>query len=279
MGARLHRLLLALLLLTAATASARCKGGLYVFPIPGSVVPTNTTFIIEGAGAESERVAKLAGRTDLILRSKSDEVTVSVGRREGIDFWKSGMNRVAVLLTLPRGRVLQPAQKYTLLIDQVLPGYTILNDTPTPTLSWTTGGGAKPSGDKPSKDPAEIAKISGVDKVPPRYQVKPAVEEGFYKKDGDALIRYLKMRVTLAEEAPSYFLVNMSRARGNAPPQKYPVPINGGEAILGHDACSGSFTFEDGRAYKLQVETFDAAGNKATEPLKTIEVQAPRPPL
>jgi hypothetical protein len=115
--------------------------------------------------------------------------------------------------------------------------------------------------------------------VPPKYIVKPAVEEGFYKKEGDGMVRYLKMRVTLAEEAPAYFIVSMRRARGSNFVQKYPVPINGGEAILGHDTCSGSFYFEDGRAYQLTVDTYDAAGNKVAEPLKTIEVQAPRPPL
>ncbi len=277
MGLRLACALL--LLVPSAPAWAKCKGGLYVFPTPGAVIPTNTTFILEGAGPEAERVAKLAGRTDLILKSKDDEVAVTVGRREGIDFWKSAMNRVAVVLTLPPKKPLRPNEQYTLLIDKVLPGYQVLNEAGLDTLTWTTGGDNKQHDPREVRDAAELARASGVDKLPPKYQVKPAVEEGFYKKEGDGLIRYLKMRVTLAEEAPAYFVITMNRARGNAPPQKYPVPINGGEAILGHDACSGSFTFEDGRAYKLQVETYDAAGNKATEALKTIEVQAPRPPL
>jgi hypothetical protein len=285
----LARLILAVLLAAPLPALARCKGGIYVFPTPGAVIPTNSTFIIEGAGEYADKVAKLAGRNDLVLKSKTEQVDITVGRSRGVDYWASSRmidgkdqpSRVAVVLTLPKGHVLTPNTQYTLLIDRVLSGYSILNDNGTDTLTWTTGGvthSAKEAKDT-AKTPAEKDHELGIDRVPPKYQVKPAVEEGFYKKDGDNLTRYLKMRVTLDEEAPAYFIISMKRARGNNLEQKYPVPINGGEAILGHDGCSGSFDFEDGRAYKLEVSTYDAAGNKVSEPLKTIEVQAPRPPL
>lgn len=285
----LSRLLLAALLAAPLPALARCKGGIYIFPTPGSVIPTNSTFILEGAGDFADKVSKLAGRNDLVLKSKNEQVDVTVGRSRGVDFWTSSRmidgkdqpSRVAVVLTLPKGHVLTPNTQYTLMIDRVLSGYSILNESAGDTVSWTTGGVQHSS--KEAKDEkqsqADKDRDQGIDRVAPKYQVKPAVEEGFYKKDGDNLVRYLKMRVTLAEEAPAYFIISMQRARGSTLVQKYPVPINGGEAILGHDACSGSFDFEDGRAYKLNVETYDAAGNKVAEPLKTIEVQAPRPPL
>ena len=36
--------------------------------------------------------------------------------------------------------------------------------------------------------------------------------------------------------------------------------------VVGHDVCSGSFGFDDGRAHRLAVELFDAAGNAASKP-------------
>ena len=68
------------------------------------------------------------------------------------------------------------------------------------------------------------------------------------------------------------YVPRSAAARPNAP-----VPINGGDAVLGQDTCSGTFTFDDGRAYKIWLETFDSAGNKGTEKVRAIEAQAPRP--
>ncbi len=258
-------------LLVGPSAFAKCKAdGLLVFPTPGSVIPTKSRFILEGAGKEKGRLEKLSASEDLVLKAQDDVVMVKVGKTKGVDYWTSDMNRVAVVLTPTKP--LLPHRQYTLLIDRVLPGYEILNDTGMQTLTWNTGGGAKDV--KDGKDP----RVTGIDKTAPKYQVKPSVAEGFYRKETEGLTRYLKLSTTLAEDAPAYFVVSLKRSRGASNEQKYPVPINGGEANVGHDPCHGSFTFEDGRAYKLTIETFDSAGNKASEVVK-IEAQAPRPGL
>ena len=243
---------LALVAALAATAAhAKCEGnGLFVFPAPGAVIPVNAKFILEGWGNEVARVNKLIGGEDLVLKAGDDVVTVAVTKG-----WSSAMKRVAVMLT-PNSE-LKPNKQYTLMIDRLIPGYKVLNPNAAETLTWKTGAVA--------------------DSQAPRYQMKPAVAEGLYNKDGDAVTRLLKLRAVLIEESPAYFLVTVQRARGSPARQVYPVPINGGEAVLGQDACSGSFTFDDGRAYKISVETFDSAGNKSVEKVPVIEAQAPRP--
>jgi hypothetical protein len=67
----------------------------------------------------------------------------------------------------------------------------------------------------------------------------------------------------------------MQRARGSQVKQVYPVPLNGGEVLVGHDGCSGAFGFDDGRAYRLTFELFDAAGNRSAEKV-TLDVSAPK---
>jgi hypothetical protein len=240
-----------LALCLASKAEAKCEtDGLYVFPAPGAVIPLNVKFILEGSGSEAPRVSKLIGGADLVLRSGSDEVPVTVQRG-----WTSSMKRVAVVLK-PSGELL-PNKSYTLAIDKLLPGYKVLNPNAAETLTWRTGAVADTSA--------------------PRFQVKPTVAEGYYNKDSDGVTRLLKIRTTLEEESPAYFVATVQRARGNPAKQIYPVPINGGDAVLGHDACSGTFTFDDGRAYKIWLEVFDSAGNRASEKLPVIEAQAPRP--
>lgn len=268
----MFRASIVLCLVGTSSAFGKCKpDGLLVFPTPGSVIPTNSRFILEGAGRDKSRIEHLSATEDLVLKAADDVVLVKIGKTKNVDYWVSDMNRVAVVLT--PAKPLLPHREYTLLIDRVLPGYVVLNETSMETLTWTTGGGAKDV--KDAKDP----RVTGIDKTAPKYQVKPAVAEGYYRKESDGLIRYLKVQTTLNEEAPAYFVVSLKRARGASSEQRYPVPINGGAANVGHDTCHGSFSFEDGRAYKLGIETYDAAGNKAAEVLKPIEAQAPRPGL
>lgn len=240
---------LALALLSAASAHAACsKDGLLAFPTPGSVVPLNVRFILEGAGKEQERVAALVGDEPLVLKGGDDVVNVKVTKG-----WVSAMGRTAVMLT-PTG-TLKPNRSYALMVDKRLPGYRLLNEG-ADTLTWRTG----------------VAE----DKLAPKYQVRPAITEGMYRKDAEGLTRYLSLRTQLSEDGPSYVVVSMQRVRGSSVKQVYAVPLQGGEGRLGHDGCSGSFSFDDGRAYKISVETYDSAGNKATEKIST-EANAPRP--
>lgn len=242
-------LLVVLAGLLAQRAHAGCvTDGILLFPAPGAVVPPNTRFILEGAGREQQRVDALMGQ-ELFLKGGSDVVSVKVTQK-----WISTMKRVALLLE-PQGE-LKAGQSYTLALERLLPNAKLLNGN--------------------QSEPRWVA-ASAADKLPPRYQVKPSVAEGAYTQDANGVSRFLKLRTTLAEEAPAYFVVTLQRSRGSAVKQVYPVPINGGEAMVGHDACSGGFSFEDGRSYRIALEAFDSAGNKALEKLGTIEANAPRP--
>jgi hypothetical protein len=239
------------LVLAAAAAHAKCEAnGLFAFPAPGAIIPVNAKFILEGWGSEVARVNKLVGGDDLVLKAGDDVVTVAVERG-----WSSAMKRVAVKLT-PKGE-LKPNKTYTLMIDRLLPGYKVLNPHAAETLTWKTGAVA--------------------DTKAPQYQVKPTVAEGNYNKDSDGVTRLLKLRAVLNEEGPAYFVATVQRARGSSAKQIFPVVINGGEATLGQDPCTGSFTFDDGRAYKISLDMFDSAGNEAPEKAVVIEAQAPRP--
>lgn len=233
-----------------AWAGACTPDGVIIFPSPGAVVPTNTEFILEGTGAEQARVSELVGQDKLVLKAAGDEVAVKVERG-----WISPMRRVAV--RLKPAKPLKPNLEYTLLADRALGGAKLLNDVfGDNLLRWTTG--------------------TGPDKASPKFVSKPGVAEGFYDKAKDgALTRWIKLRTDVEENAPAYLLVTMQRARGSSVKQIYPVPVAGGHAVMGHDACSGAFGFDDGRAYKLQLVLYDCAGNKGAEKV-SLELSAPR---
>jgi len=223
------------------------KQGLVLFPAPGAVVPTNSRFILEGIGPEQTRVWDLIGK-DLVLHAPDDTVRVMV-----LKGWKSAGGRAAVILR-PRA-VLKANRTYKLELGE-LGRADVVNATADGVL-WQTGKGSDDKG--------------------PKWVERPNVAEGLYKTAaGGKLIRQLRLRMRMQEDSPAYLVISMRRARGPGDAQTYFVPIVGENAFVGHDACSGGFTFDDGRAYRVVVEGFDCAGNPA-ERLKAMEFHAPRP--
>jgi hypothetical protein len=245
-------LLLAALLLPLSPGAAfgACKrSGVQLYPGPGAVIPLNARMILEGVGPDGARVGRLVG-TELVLRASDDVVTVRV-----LTGWSSAFNRTAVLLH-PAGP-LKPNKSYTLLIASELPRAELLNGGDLEKVVWHTAADS--------------------DTKAPKYLRPPVVTEASHKGDGEQVTRSITLATTLDEESPAYLVVTLRRSRGGAGAQTYFVPVDGDQVRLGHDPCSGNFTFESGRAYQATFEAYDLAGN-AGPPLKPIELNAPRRP-
>lgn len=240
-------LVLGALPLSASAQDGKCvKDGVQVFPAPGSVIPTNARLILEGIGTEQARVLALMGK-ELVLKSDDDTVTLKVIRG-----WKSSAGRAAVVLR-PRA-ILKANKLYRLMLDEPLPNFYLVGQG-SELPAWHTGKGA--------------------DDKPPKWIDKPAVSEGQYQLKGGNPTKFLKFRMQMVEQSPAYLVLSIRRARSASGTQTYFAPVEGDGALVGHDACSGNFTFEDGRAYKATIEAFDAAGNVAPA-VPPIEFQAPR---
>lgn len=247
----LRACLLSALILLPFAADAReppcLTEGLQLFPLPGSVVPTNSRFILEGIGPDAERVWDQIGST-MILRADDDATTVTVQKG-----WKSDEGRAAVIL---RPRALLKANRTYRLEMGKLDSGDVLQAPNGP--QWSTGKTA--------------------DQKAPKWVERPNVAEGKYavSATGDKKTRLLRFRLGLNEESPSYLVFSIRRARGPLKVQRYFAPVRGSDAWIGHDACSGGFSFDDGRAYRALVEGFDSAGNPAPR-LREMEFHAPRP--
>lgn len=228
-------LCLCVALFAGATAHAECdRDGLRLFPSPGSIIPTNSRFLLEGFGAQQAPVVALTNKTLTLQSADGDQVPVQVQRG-----WTSNVNRVAVVLRPLRE--LRPSKEYQLVLPGKLHNAKLVNQVSDKGASWRTGR---------SRD----------DRAP-SWEERPSVSEGEYSFRGRELSRYIKLRMAINEDSPAFLVLTMRRVRGAVSKQEYFVPINGSEAVIGHDSCSGSFAFEEGGSYKARVELFDAAGN------------------
>lgn len=244
--------LFGLLPLSAWAAEPCVKDGVLLFPAPGGVVPTNVQFIIQGTGEMQAKVQELIKSNAIALVAEGKEA-IQVKAEKGF------VSQVARVATKLRPlKPLEPNVEYSLALPPEMAGVSLLNDQlGDGSLRWLAG--------------------SGPDKKSPRFKERPSTSEGFYEQDKTGgLARKLKLRTVVEEMSPAWLLVSMQRARGGSARQQFPVAIEGDTFTIGHDACSGNFGFDDGRAYKLTFELFDAAGNKAVE-RPTLEVAAPRP--
>jgi len=229
-------LILVLSWLFVPRAHAACTAeGVHVFPAPGSVVPTNTRFLLEGVGPLADRVAALPGRM-LRMQTGGHEVEVRIQRG-----WTSTLGRSTVVLRL--SEPLRAGQSYTLRLDDVLPGVKVLNGGGSTAPEWISG--------------------RGQDVARPRWLKRPAVREGISRRTRDGSERFVKLSMSLLEDSPAYVLVTLSNRQGDMASQHYITPLQNGVALLGHDACGGAFALEEGKSYRAKLEVFDAAGNTA----------------
>ncbi len=244
--------LLVFVALEAWAADPCVKDGVILFPAPGAVVPTNVQFILQGTGEMQAKVQGLISNGAIALVAEGKE-PIQVKAEKG---YVSQVSRVAIRLRPLKP--LEPNAEYSLALPAEMAGVALLNDQlGDGSLRWLAA--------------------SGPDKKSPRYKERPSSSEGFYEQDKTGgLTRKLKLRTLVDESSPAWLLVSMQRAHGGSARQQFPVALDGDTFIIGHDACSGNFGFDDGRAYKLTLELYDAAGNKATE-RPTLEVAAPRP--
>jgi hypothetical protein len=240
--------LLCALVWTPFAARADCQSdGIQFFPAPGSVVPTNSRFILEGLGSEQGKVLALVGG-QVTFRAPDDTVRATV-----VKGWRSEMNRAAVLLS--PNHTFRPNKRYTLILDS-LSSSTLLSE----------------GADEPYWDSGV-----GPDEKAPRWLRKPAVSEGQYLYEGGRLTRFVKIATELEEQSPSYLVVTLQRTHGSTAQQTYFVPVHDAKATVGHDGCSGGFVFVDGESYRASVVGYDVAGNVAPN-VPALEFRAPKPP-
>jgi hypothetical protein len=228
--------------------SADCTAhGVALYPPPSSVIPTNARLFLEGVGVEVRRVQALEGES-LVAKAADDAVPVQVQFA-----WRSGMNRVAMLLK-PRA-LLKANRTYALDLRAKLPGFRFLDGSETEPV-YLTG--------------------KGPDDQKPEWVSTPSVSEGIYRKwDEKTFTRFLRFNVKLNEVSPAYLVLSLQRARGSVVKQTYFLPVVDDQVLVGHDPCSGRFVLEDGRAYRGEFQLFDIAGNEGPK-LKPMEFNAPK---
>lgn len=227
-------------------AFARCDArGFVLFPAAGSVLPVNARLVLEGLGPDAAKVDRLVGR-ELVLRSEDDAVSVRVSRG-----WHSLLNRTAVVLK--PSRALRPNHVY--FLDS-----RPLGDNP----EWVGG----PRHGSPSWRIGD-----GADSQAPVWQLRPEISEGEVAVKDGKVVRTVTVHAEVKDQSPIYLVITLKPKRGGSGAQVYFAPLDGAEAVIGHDGCTGSFALEDNGVYRASAQAYDVTGS-ATPPSE-FEFQSP----
>ncbi len=251
---------LALLFLSLAAtprAQAECPPeGLRVWPAPGSVVPPNAVFLLEGRGEAAALVASLDQRHPALIAVREGTLLDVAAREQTLPEW-------AQSLLQPREKLL-PAHEYLLRLHGL--GATepkrFHPTIPTPSggqrLQWRIG-------DQP-------------DEQAPRWEAPPRVLSTRREEGGPHTVSVVRVAVTARDEGEHllYRVRLRERGKGKGWQSWWLAAPEDGVLEVGRGRCGGPVTLSPGHHYELRLSALDGAGNEREAPGPALRLRGPR---
>lgn len=226
------RCLLALLCLAPVAARADCAAsGWHVFPPPGSTVPTNARFVVQGFASSQAAVKSLATRHPRLVADTGEQLPLKV-----LTVNEGGFELTQAVLAAKGA--LTPGVRYTLRFDDDT--FSLRRGV---SASWVVGAGA--------------------DFEPPRWQAAPSAKPGERKEMGCGPSVHARLELAVEDAGP--VLVRAVVKRDGEVKEFLLEREDDGSLRVGHGMCSGAFQLGDG-AWTLELSAVDLAGNSTPAP-------------
>lgn len=250
---RLLALFLSVFILAPA-AQAKCGSrGLYAYPSDAEI-SSNSLFLLEGYGLSREVLQGLNTKYPVYLLSdKGEKVNLIVKE------YNEGQFYLAQALLQPE-KVLDMGESYSFLIDS-LPQYEALQR-----YNYSL--------EKFEKIRFTVSKAADLEK--PRLKSAPVFWKEEYSMFGCGPASYVYFCMNVEDRSPLLVKATVQDMQSGKSSVYY-VLTGGKELSLGHGMCSGSFVFEPGKEYEVQLTYMDASGNRLEEPSGKIRFSGPLP--
>lgn len=219
-------------LFTPLAAQAMCAMSAWdVFPAPGSKVPKNSRFVVEGYGSAQSAVVSIATRKPRLVSAKGAQVPLKV---VVINVGEKDITQAVLEPTAP----LIEGTRSTLKFETDSKTRFELDENVRP--SWMVG-------------PADVE--------PPRWTKAPEAQPGVIELFGCGPA--VEARVNVAIEDAAAILVRAKVTRTDGSSKHYLLPATkNGVLEIGHGMCSGAFKLGlEGKEWSLELTAVDAAGN------------------
>ena len=246
----------AVFLATAAVHAECNEAGLRAWPEPGTVVPPNVHFVVEGVGVTSDLVATLD-------KSHPAIITIKDGLRFLVTSITDGDEKIAQAVLVPE-KPLRGAHEYLVRFHGTGPGEpkeyhpTVTQKGKQVRMQWRVG--------------------ETPDTKAPTWTETPRVLSSKRDERGDGVETFVRIAVSAKDERGMLLYRVRIRERGKGKAWRswfLRAPAGGQSLVVGRGKCSGPFELFPGRRYEIRLSAVDAAGNETNAPGNPLRFKGP----
>lgn len=226
---------------------------LWVFP-DGPAIKQNSIFVLYGMGQSEPVILGLNKTYSIYLKSGETKVRLQVTETH------VGQYGQAQALLKPE-TALAPGQEYALCIDS-LPEYEY-------------PGRYNPSTER--YEPVTYKVLAEKDTVPPKLVSQPRVLRKTLAHDGCGPATHVLFSNPAKDDPDVIVRTTVVALKTGRETTYYLQPYGPHGAVIqvGHDMCSGAFTFEEGDDYEVSFSFMDASGNMISREGERIKFTKP----
>lgn len=251
------KLTLTALLIIAMTADlvAECSvSGLHTFPSGGSSIKQNSMIVLEGYATTRKVIRSLNKEYPVYLESDGHKVTLEV--RETLE----GMFRLTQAILIPTEPLVEN-RTYTLRID------SLDEDQRFVVSRWDSESHARV--------PITWTVVGGIDTTEPSILGDPVLSASWIEFMGCGPEVYASFSVPAEDESELLFkteLVDLKTEESHT----YYLSLDHHDLVrAGHGMCSGAFSYEPHKTYKIRFSVLDICGNETEIWSDWVEFDSP----
>lgn len=231
-------LFIVLIFLLKVNIYSKCaSGGIYFWP-NGNTIRQNSLIVIEGYAESQEIISALNKLYPVYLKSSKGKIPLKVKAVYTGEF------RITQAILKPE-KTLTAGMEYEFHIDN-LPNREKSIDR---------------YNDKTGKyEPVKWKVIEGVDKEKPIWKSKPKIIEKKFIRYGCGPEIEVIFSCDVIDKSEFLIKAVLTKLKTNRVVEYYLTPSKN-KIYVGHDMCSGAFTFDESDEYEIDFSLLDASGN------------------
>jgi len=240
------------LLIAHSSSYADCSSsGIYFWP-QSPTIKQNSIIVIEAYAMSQKIISELNSTYPIYLKSEKNKIKLNI-REICI-----GQFQLTQAILVPEEN-LTAGLEYEIFIENLPEGDEL--------KQWNIASGKYES--------IKWKVEEGIDNTLPTWTKKPNEEKKSYILFGCGPGKNVHFNFAAYDESPVMLKTKVTHAISGKSATYYLVVDNRTQVQVGHDMCSGAFTFKDGEAYEVSFDIVDFSGNLTAWTYDNIKFTAP----
>lgn len=244
--------LVSFLYFSTSISFADCAGsGIYFWP-QTPTIKQNSIIVIETYGVSQTIISELNAKYPIFLKAGENKIKLNV---QEICL---GQFQLTQAILVPE-ETLVAGQEYQLIIENMTDGEAL--------KQWNSTSA--------KYDLVKWKVESGMDNVKPTWTKKPDQDGKSYVLFGCGPGKNVHFNFAVYDESPVLLKATVTHSKTSKKTSYYINVSNLTKVAVGHDMCSGGFTYKDAEEYEISFDILDFSGNSTPWTYDNIKFTAP----